>query len=31
MRSCESAELAKQVYLTNFYNQKEEKNHGKQA
>ena len=25
------AGLAKQVYLTNFYNQKEENNHGKQA
>ena len=31
LRYGESAELAKQVYLTNFYNQKEEKNHGKQA
>ena len=28
LRYGESAELAKQVYLTNFYNQKEEKNHG---
>lgn len=26
-----SSGLAKQVYLTNFYNQKEENNHGKQA
>lgn len=31
LRYGESAGLAKQVYLTNFYNQKEEKNHGKQA
>ena len=31
LRYDESAELAKQVYLSNFYNQKEEKNHGKQA
>ena len=31
LRYGESAELAKQVYLTNFYNQKGEKNHGKQA
>ena len=31
LRYGESAELAKQVYLTNFYNQKEENNHGKQA
>lgn len=31
LRYGESAELAKRVYLTNFYNQKEEKNHGKQA
>ena len=29
LRHGASAELAKQVYLTNFYNQKEEKNHGK--
>ena len=31
LRYGESSELAKQVYLTNFYNQKEENNHGKQA
>ena len=31
LRYGESAGLAKQVYLTNFYNQKEENNHGKQA
>ena len=31
LRYGESSGLAKQVYLTNFYNQKEEKNHGKQA
>ena len=30
LRFGKSAELAKQVYLTNFYNQKE-RNHGKQA
>ena len=31
LRYGESSGLAKQVYLTNFYNQKEENNHGKQA
>ena len=31
LRYDESSGLAKQVYLTNFYNQKEENNHGKQA
>lgn len=30
LRYGESSGLAKQVYLTNFYNQKEENNHGKQ-
>ena len=31
LRYGESSGLVKQVYLTNFYNQKEENNHGKQA
>lgn len=31
LRYGESSGLAKQVYLTNFYNQKEENNHGKQT
>ena len=31
LRYGESSGLTKQVYLTNFYNQKEENNHGKQA
>ena len=31
LRYGKSSGLAKQVYLTNFYNQKEENNHGKQA
>ena len=31
LRYGESSGLAKPVYLTNFYNQKEENNHGKQA
>ena len=31
LRYGESSGRAKQVYLTNFYNQKEENNHGKQA
>ena len=31
LRYGESSGLAKQVYLTNFYDQKEENNHGKQA
>ena len=31
LRYGESSGMVKQVYLTNFYNQKEENNHGKQA
>ncbi len=31
LRYGKQSDLAKQVYLTNFYNQKEERNHGKQA
>lgn len=31
LRYGKQSDLAKQVYLTNFYNQKEEKDHGKQA
>lgn len=31
LRYGKQSNLAKQVYLTNFYNQKEERNHGKQA